>query len=249
MRFSPGHLSKLLFATSAFALLSSMALCQNAALKGALDLPDAPSARDSVAAPQTSSAVTSAPMASKWALVVEEGQRTQPLTAGEKIAYSFREQATLAAWGCALASAALSHGLDTTPHYGRNRVAFAQRLGAAYARQSTQSVATAGVFSALFHDDPRYFALGPSHSYASRVFYAASRIAVVRGDDGRQHANYPLFAGYAVAAAVNNAYYPERDRTAKTSALEYAASLGGAVLGAEAGEFYIDALRFLHLKH
>ena len=163
--------------------------------------------------------------------------------------YAFREQASINSLIGATFSAGLSHGLDSSPHYGHNKEAFAQRFGAAYARQTTQAVMTDGVFSPIFHDDPRYYVLGSGHKFINRVFYAATRVVVVRSDEGRNRFNVPLLAGYAVAAGVNNAYYPPLDRGAKETGINYLTSLGGAIVAFEVSEFYHDALRAVHLKH
>ena len=257
MRMSP----KTYFTFGAALLVAGSAFGQQMALRSADVLPDAPSSSVSaaeksgldlsspLATPQSTAAYIKPAMVSKYTTIVDPGQRVERLTAGQKILYSFREQASMNSLIGATFSAGLSHGLDSSPHYGHNKEAFAQRFGAAYARQTTQAIMTDGVFSPLFRDDPRYYVLGSGHKFLNRIFYAATRVVVVRSDEGSNRFNAPLLAGYAVAAGVNNAYYPELDRGAKETGINFLSSLGGAVVAFEVSEFYHDALRAVHLKH
>ena len=116
-------------------------------------------------------------------------------------------------------------------------------------RSTIQTMATDAVFSPMFHDDPRYFAMGNSKPFVKRVVYAATRVVLVRSSySTNNRINAPLLLGYGVAAAANNAYYPDRDRGAKQTFQNYAGSLGGAALGFEVSEFLDDALRMVHLR-
>lgn len=244
-------------------LVAGSAFGQQMALRSASDalLPDAPSSSVSAAeksgldlssplfTPQSTASYNKPAMVSKYTTIVDSGQSVERLTSGQKMLYAFREQASINALVGATASAGLSHALDNAPHYGHNKEAFAQRFGAAYARQTTQAIMTDGIFSPLFHDDPRYYVLGSGHKFINRVVYAATRVVVVKSDDGRNRFNAPLFAGYAVAAGVNNAYYPEYDRGARETGIGFLTSLAGAAVSFEVSEFYHDALRMVHLKH
>jgi hypothetical protein len=218
-------------------------------------LVDAPSSTLSASAPgldltlrQSSVSYTMPAHVSKYSVIVESGQSVDRLSGGEKMLYAVREQLSFYALTGTVASAGWSHLIDSAPHYGTNSTAFAQRVGASYARQTTQALATDGVFSALFHDDPRYYTLGRQHGIFARALYAATRVAVVRADDGHHRFNAPLMAGYATAAAVNNAYYPERDRGGRETAESFGSSLIGAAISFEVSEFLNDGLRIVHLK-
>jgi len=101
----------------------------------------------------------------------------------------------------------------------------------------------------MFHDDPRYYAMGDGHPFFTRVAYAASRVLIVRSSySSQQRFNAPLLLGYAAAAGTNNAYYPDQDRGWKKTAQSFGTSLAGAALGFEASEFLHDALRMVHLR-
>lgn len=78
-----------------------------------------------------------------------------------------------------------------------------------YARNfATQAVANSlgsGVYPIIFRQDPRYYR-SPKHGTAARVLYAASRIFVTRGDDGRTEINYSRLAGNFTSVALANLY-------------------------------------------
>jgi hypothetical protein len=220
-------------------------------------LPDAPSA--SVAAADRgvpadrvfsqSAYSNQAPVANRYATVIQPGQTAVPLHGAEKVAYGFADAFNINEALGFTVSAGWSQLIDSQPHYGRNATAFGKREGAAALRNTLQTLATDAVFSPMFHDDPRYYAMGDGHPFFTRVAYAASRVLIVRSSySNQQRFNLPLLLGYAAAAGTNNAYYPDQDRGGKKTAQSFGTSLAGAALGFEASEFLHDALRMVHLR-
>lgn len=169
-----------------------------------------------------------------------------PLSAGQKPLLALRQVVDPENLPSALASAAWSHLIDSSPHYGTNSTAFAQRFGASVVNNASQTLLTAGLFSPIFHDDPRYFVMGRGHSIPKRAIYAASRVIFTRSDDGRQVINLPLLCGYMGAAAMNNLYFPDKDRGVANTFQNYPTSLVGAAVGFETHEFISDAMRLFH---
>lgn len=216
-------------------------------------LPDAPSV---VVAPApfavdgpTGVSASISPTASKYATIILPGQSAVPLHGMEKVAYGLHDAFNPLQLVGITVSAGYSHLADTAPHYGTNSEAFGKREGVAALRSTIQTLATDAVFSPMFHDDPRYFAMGDSKPFLKRVVYAATRVVIVRSSySTNNRLNAPLLLGYGVAAAANNAYYPDRDRGAKQTFQSYAGSLGGAALGFEVSEFLDDALRLVHIR-
>lgn len=215
-------------------------------------LPDAPSSssatEEPVFADQAGVAKPNTAIAPKYSGIILEGQTTTPLTNGEKVVYGFRDAFSLFSFVGFTVSAGYSHVTDSQPHYGTNATAFGKREGAAALRSTVQSLATDAVFSPIFHDDPRYYALGVGHGFIKRVFYAGTRVLVTRTDSGHNTINAPLLLGYGVASGLNNLYYPDRDTGLKPTLTGYAGSLGGAALGMEVNEFIDDALHMVHLR-
>jgi hypothetical protein len=226
----------------------------NVAVIGA-SLPDAPSAMSSSMKPMDGQAgVAPGPgsanrvVASKYAGIILPGQKSVPLTAGNKVIYGFADAFNPFAFVGVTLSAGYSHLVNSAPHYGTNAEAFGKREGASALRNTVQTLSTDAVFAPIFHDDPRYYELGAPHKFVSRVVYAATRVVITRSDDGRSRLNAPLLLGYGVAAGMNNLYYPDQDTGGKQTAESYGTSLVGAALGMEANEFLDDALRIVHLR-
>lgn len=189
------------------------------------------------------------PTAPRYADVILPGQTAVPLHGMEKLAFGVHEAVSPLELIGITVSAGFSHLLDSAPHYGTNAEAFGKREGASAVRGTIQTFTTTAVFSPMFHDDPRYYALGRGQSFPRRVVYAATRVLVTQSSHSSNHrVNAPLLLGYGVAAGVNNAYYPDRDRGFGPTMQSYAASLGGAALGFEVDEFLDDALRLVHLR-
>ena len=145
-------------------------------------------------------------------------------------------------------SGGYSHLRNGSPNYGTNSTAYAQRFGAAVARGTSQKLFSDGATAAIFHEDPRYYVLGPGHSLVKRLSSAAIRPLISRTDGGRTTPNLALLTGYLGAAALTKVYYPQPNQGFSATLQTYGGSIGGAALGFVVAEFYPDALKVLHLK-
>jgi hypothetical protein len=145
-------------------------------------------------------------------------------------------------------SAGYSHVTDGTPNYGVDKGAFGERLGAAALRGYTEEVFTDSVMAPIFHQDPRYYKQGHSHTIVRRVAYAASRVVITRNDDGRSAPNYSLISGNLMAAALTNAYYPDVNRGLGQTAHTFGNAMLGAAASYLVSEFISGALEAVHLK-
>ncbi len=188
------------------------------------------------------------PVAKKYAGIILPGQRAVPWNEHRKFIYALHDSFGPTNLLAITASAGWSHLIDSAPHYGRNAEAFGKREGAAAARNTVQSMATDALFAPIFHDDPRYYVMGPEQGLFKRAAYAASRVVVTRSDHGHNRINLPLLLGYGAAAGVNNLYYPDQDTGAKATMQSWGTSLGGAAVGMLGNEFLDDALRLIHLR-
>jgi hypothetical protein len=129
---------------------------------------------------------------------------------------------------------------DQTPNYGRGSAAFGKRFGASLADFDAQAVFAGGVFPCLFHQDPRYFRMGPSSKVVSRVLYSLSRIVVIRQDSGKSAVNVSNFLGTAAGIGFSNVYYPSASRTGSVMVSRIGTSLTGDVVGNLLSEFWPD---------
>ncbi len=211
-------------------------------------LPEAPSPQLHKLEAPPATPETAQHVAPLYTSSIPAGYRAQPLTAHNKVVLGVRDLYSYESLGAIVLSAAYAHVTDGQPNYGVNSKAFAQRLGAAAARETSQGVFTEIVLDPLLHEDPRYYVKGPRFNPVSRTFYAITRPLVTKSDSGRSTINGALLIGYAGAAALTPLYYPQGNRNFHDVAATYGASLGGAALGSFVNEFADDVLTALHLK-
>lgn len=226
-------------------------------------LPDAPSALAMPAGESSSLAVPSSDAAAQFGLwgsrkpvlapyikFVRVGQTAPRQTVRDKFLLGARESVTpFAGLGWSF-SAGWSHLINSSPNYGTNSEAFAQRFGAAAALSTSKEIFSDSVLASVFHQDPRYYQLGRGHKLARRAIYAASRPIIGRTDGGRTIPNYATILGTGGAAALTHTYYPERNVTPGQVVQTWSTSLGGSAVGYLVSEFGGDILSWLHVtKH
>lgn len=226
------------------------AITHPAALPSA-ELPEAPQPTFSTSAAEAPEPAVTETVAlrrkqpSKYRLVVRSDEVVPPLTSGDKLKLSIISRLTPQDVAATVYSAGYSHLRDSDPHYGTDKGAFGERLGALAIKQTTQSVSSYGVYAAAFHQDPRYYVMGPRESVTRRAVYSASRLLVARTDSGHDAVNWPKLAGIATATALTNLYYPQQDRGLGESLQSFGISLGTSVLTNELHEFVGDAVRMV----
>lgn len=186
--------------------------------------------------------------ASRTDKYIDPGQQAPALTAGDKVRLGIKDAVSPFAIVGWISSAAYSQALDSAPNYGQGWGPFAQRFGASAARAASEGVLSDSVFAPIFHEDPRYYRLGPGHNLLHRTLYAVTRTVVTKSDSGRVTTNLALLAGNAAGSVLTNAYYPQINRDAKTTVETFAGSIGGSALGFFVSEFLSDALGVVHLK-
>ena len=179
---------------------------------------------------------------------IPAGWHAQKQDLHDKEIMGIRDLYSFDSLGAIALSAGYAHITNGQPNYGVTSKAFGQRLGAAAARETSQNVFTEMVFAPLLHEDARYYVLGPSANPIKRLFYAGTRPLITRTDGGRSTVNGSLLAGYAVAAAITPAYYPQSNRNFHDVLATYGASIGGAALGDLVNEFADDVLQAFHLR-
>jgi hypothetical protein len=221
----------------------------------AVSLPDAPgfsssTAGDAADASDSDSATSHhhIRLASLRDITIQPGQTAPALSAHNKIDLGLRESFTLFSMIGWTASAGYSQLLNGSPNYGTDSGAFGQRLGATSIRLISQNIIGNAFFAPIFHDDPRYYRMGPGESFMKRTLYAATRPLITRSDDGRSRLNYSLISGHIAGAALTNAYYPNINRGFVETTKTFGNSMGGSAVGFLVTEFLDDVLRFAHLQ-
>jgi hypothetical protein len=188
------------------------------------------------------------PEAGLYAKYILPGQRAPRLTPFSKIVIGFRDTLTpLAALGW-VGEATFEQIIDGPPNYGETGRGYVQRIGAFAAHGASDSVFTAAVFAPVFHQDPRFYKQGHSHSVAERIAYSATRTFLTRTDGGRQTINLAQLTGNLAGAALTQAYYPPLNRGFRDFGHIYGVSLLGASVSYVFSEFLSDTLTILHLQ-
>ena len=210
-------------------------------------LPDAPVPVATTAA--GTQAIPNQRVAGRLDKVILAGEVAPKLGAGDKILLGIRASVspfTAVGW---VASAGYSQATNGSPNYGQTGKGFAQRLGAAAARSTSEDIFTDSVLAPALHQDPRYYQMGPGHNVAVRTVYAVSRVFITRTDGGRETLNVSLLGGNLAGAALTQAYYPPINRGVTEVMKTYGTSLAGSAVGFGLSEFFTQfAGRFVGLK-
>jgi hypothetical protein len=193
--------------------------------------------------------VETIPVASPTQKYIKPGQVVPALTASDKVLLGVRNSFTPFAAAGWFASSGYEQLLNNSPNYGTDRGAFGQRLGAAAVRDSTESIFGDSVMANFFHEDPRYYQMGPGHNFFIRVVYAGTRPLLTRTDSGRATPNLALLSGTLGGAALTNVYYPQVNRGMGQTMETFGGSLGGAALSNVVSEFYDGFRHTLHIGH
>ncbi len=188
------------------------------------------------------------PMAQPWVKFISAGQSAPPQKASDKVVMGLRESVTpfsMLGW---LGSAAYAHVTDSSPNYGTNKEAFAQRFGAAAALGVSKEIFSDSVMAPILHQDPRYYQLGHGQPLLKRALYAATRPVIGRTDSGHTIPNLAYLSGTAGAAVLTKAYYPPRNQSASQVFQTFGTTLGGTAIGYLVSEFGGDVARILHIS-
>jgi hypothetical protein len=182
--------------------------------------------------------------AGKWDIIINPGERPQPLTATDKVLFAAHEEAQAYVIAPAFISAGIGYIRGSDPKYGTDAGGFGGRFGAALLRGETDRFTGDGLLAALFHQDPRFYREGEGNgSIVHRGLNAARQALVRRNDDGQERINASGILGHAVANFVALSYYPSVSQHASVAAKGF-----GIAVSADAGsrlvqEFGPDVLR------
>ena len=170
------------------------------------------------------------------------------LSAGDKVGMGLKASASPFAVIGWIGSATYSEAFNRSPNYGQSAKDYAQRLGAAAARASSEGIFSTSVMAPILHEDPRYFVEGPGHPGFHRSLYALSRVLVTKTDDGRSTINYALLSGNAIGAGLTQTYYPAGNRNFHGTATTFGISLAGSGVKYLFDEFFYKQASIAQLK-
>jgi hypothetical protein len=181
-------------------------------------------------------------------LVVPPNEIANPMSAGDKVVAGLKNSVSLFSALGWISSAGYEQIANGRPNYGTNSTAFGKRFGAAVAHGVSNSVFTNSLFAPIFHEDPRYYIMGPGHPFFKRLVYAGTRSIISRTDSGKTTPNFSLIAGNGAGAALTILYFPSINTTTTEVLSTLGTSLGGSAFGYVVDEFIVDVLIDLHIK-
>jgi hypothetical protein len=144
---------------------------------------------------------------------VDQNGEYQPITARQKLTIATKDTVDYPLILLGGGFAALGQLTDQHPNLGEGLKGFSLRWATAYSDQAMGNMMTEGFLPILFHEDPRYFRVGPSYGGVwKRTGYAASRIFWNKTDKGVDSFNFAEVIGNSISAGLGNAYYTQERR-------------------------------------
>jgi hypothetical protein len=179
--------------------------------------------------------------ATRKSTIIDQGQHAPPLTVTDKLRYAYHEQTRWAVLMPGLISSGYGHLVDADPHTGSDLGGFGERLGLTMVRQATDRVSGDGIFTALFHQDPRFYrGHGP---LVHRGLLAVKQTYVRLNDNGEERPSFSGLLGHAFGSFLAMTYYPHESATAAIAARGFATAVAGDMGSKLLLEFGPDTLR------
>jgi len=178
---------------------------------------------------------------------VDQNGEYRPITARQKLTIATKDSVDYPLILLGGGFAALGQLSGQHSNLGEGLKGFSLRWVTAYSDQASGNFMTEGFLPILFHEDPRYFRVGPSYGGVwKRTGYAASRIFVNKTDKGNNSFNFAEVLGNSVSAGLGNAYYT-RERTLGDNLQRLYVSLATDAFSQVLKEFWPDVKRkFVH---
>jgi hypothetical protein len=163
-----------------------------------------------------------------------------PISAKQKILIGLKDSFDWPAYLTGGLFAGLYQLENSNPSFGQGAAGYFRRFGTASADQVIGNMMTEGFVPAAFHQDPRYFQLGPGGGTKKhRLWHALSSIMATQMDSGHKTFNFSEWGGNAVAVAISNAYYPD-SRTASDNVQKLLIAVGTDTFSNVMKEFWPD---------
>jgi len=149
-----------------------------------------------------------------------------PLNTRQKFKLTLRSVTDPMAFVGVAVTAGIETSRDTFPSWGQDAPSYGKRFGAAYGDELLTRMFSYAIYPAIFHQDPRYFYMGPGNKTSTRFWHAALSGIITRGDNGHNEPNYSHMLGGASAGALSSVYHPASDSAGYLAALTFAIGLG-----------------------
>lgn len=206
---------------------------------------------DSLLLPQSGSAapvVTRRHRTGVYDHLIDPEEIAPKLTAGDKFGMGLKSAVSPFAVMGWVGAATYSEAFNRSPNYGQSGKDYAQRLGAAAAKASSEGIFSTSIMAPLLHEDPRFYVEGPGTPTLHRAFYALTRVFITKTDSGGSSVNYALLSGNAIGAGLTQTYYPAGNRNFRETASTFGVSLAGSGVKYLFEEFFYKEASMAQLK-
>jgi hypothetical protein len=133
----------------------------------------------------------------------------QPIASKQKLRIALSDTIDYGVFITGAGYAGLAQLTNQHPNFGQGVKGYSLRYITSFTDQAAGNMLTEGVMPILFHEDPRYFRIGPeAGGFWYRAGYAASRIFWKKTDQGNNRFNFSEVVGNSLSAGLGNAYYP-----------------------------------------
>ncbi len=171
----------------------------------------------------------------------------QPLTTSQKFKLATRDAFDPGTFVLAALFAGYGQLTNSDPSFGQGVAGYARYFGTSYGDFLIGDYLTEAIFPTMLHQDPRFFRRGHGGGW-SRLFYAAGRVFLTKGDTGHTQFNFSEVLGNSSAVAISMAYYPDR-RDVGDAVTSLGTQIGVDMASNVLKEFAPDIMRKLPHKH
>jgi len=181
-------------------------------------------------------------------LTLENAEHVPPLTPGQKFKAVARGTFDPFQFVYYTIIAGIGQATNSPEGYGQGAQGYGKRFGAIFADTTIENFMVGAILPSALHQDPRYFQKGKG-SFASRTWYAMTRIVVTRGDSGQAQFNASEVFGSVSSAAISTySYHPESDRKIGNLMNTWGVQLGLDSFSFMMKEFWPDMKRHFQKK-
>lgn len=141
-------------------------------------------------------------------------------------------------------SSAYSTGLNQPPEFGPTWAGYGKRVGVRLATGSLTTFMEAGA-GGLWHEDPRYYRLGPQKGFKSRVGRVLAMSVMTRSVDGDLVPAYGRWIAIPSANVISNQWRPASERTAGRTLSRIPLAFSSQAISNAFTEFWPDIKRLV----
>jgi hypothetical protein len=187
-------------------------------------------------------------VAHRFDTIIHPGEHALRLSATGKLLYAAHEQQRWFILVPALITTGYGHAADSDPHVGTDSGAFGERLGLTMARQASDRFMGDGLYTALLHQDPRFYREG-NGPLVHRGLRAVRQTYVRRNDEGAGRINTSGIMGHLTASLLAMTYYPHQSATVGVAMRGFGTAVAGDMGSKLMLEFGPDALRLIFFRN